>query len=645
MKSRSEIEDLKVSSAFADTHGYRGSAAYIFKEGVQSIFSSLGALRGTLFIYDESWERLEPALWVGVDSNEIFRLQHRDDYSSLLSFLRQVEDIELIEQPSFDGRLQPLSSLWKGLPYGAIVPARAFGISYGVALLGFGELNGTVELRSMLSSSAMQMGLMIENFRLREAVQKAETRYHELFNLTTEFCFILKLDGMILDSNRCVSSTFEISSEESFGKTIYDFLSEHSHEAFRQALRDVAQLKHTGEFEVQFQRKGREPIDAAVHLSEYFDTRFNTRAVYMVGRDITERKKADLQLLRFANAIHFTVNPIEITDVDGRIIYVNPAFERASGYTKDELIGKDPSILNSRKHPREFWQKMWGTILAGKVWTGEVINRRKNGELMYTELLVSPILDASGKVVGFLGSHTDITEKKRLQEQLFRSQKMESIGTLAAGIAHEVGNPLTSISSLVQIVQRTSSDHFVREKLDLVREQINRIAKIIRQLVDFSRPTNYEIKSTDVNALLKEAVNIVRYGKKANHVEFILDLAEDLPLAEVVQDQLIQVFINILINAVDALEGKAGKVRVSTRNLGETIEIAFSDTGRGMPPAVLDKIFEPFFTTKKVGEGTGLGLWVSYGIIQNMHGDISVHSEVGKGSTFTVTIPRHIAEF
>jgi signal transduction histidine kinase len=248
-------------------------------------------------------------------------------------------------------------------------------------------------------------------------------------------------------------------------------------------------------------------------------------------------------------------------------------------------------------------------------------------------------VDGNGHIVGFLGAHRDITEQKILEQQLVRSQKMESIGTLAAGIAHEVGNPLTSISSLVQVIQRTTADEFAKDKLELIKDQINRIARIIRDLVDFSRPSSYVIKPTDVNKVIREALNIVQYGKKVKDIAFTLELADDLQSLPVVPDQLAQVFINILMNAVDSLDGKPGSIWIQSRVDGEMVEVLVKDTGKGIAPDDREKIFEPFFTTKAVGKGTGLGLWVSYGIVQSFGGDIEVDSDLGRGSTFTIQLP------
>jgi len=321
------------------------------------------------------------------------------------------------------------------------------------------------------------------------------------------------------------------------------------------------------------------------------------------------------------------------------MVYVNPAFERTSGYDRSELIGRNPNILNSGRHSKEFWGQVWNEIMTGKMWVGEVQNKRKDGSEFHTELVISPIVDAKGKVVGFLGAHRDITEQKALEQQLVRSQKMESIGTLAAGIAHEVGNPLTSISSLVQVILRTTQDEFAKEKLELIKNQINRITRIIRDLVDFSRPSNYVVKATDINEVLRDALNIVQYGKKVKHTTFDVQLMAGMPKLLVVPDQLVQVFINILMNAVDALDNIPGTITIQTLHTLRDVVITIRDTGKGIDPADKEKIFEPFFSTKEVGKGTGLGLWVSYGIVKNFGGDVVVYSEPGEGSTFTITLP------
>jgi PAS domain S-box-containing protein len=460
------------------------------------------------------------------------------------------------------------------------------------------------------------------------------SKYGRVFDLMPEMIFVLDDKNIIIDHNLAAAEATGHEASALDGMNIERLVpAAHLHEF--QSFLNKDGIANT--IETQLLRADGTVMDVSFDL-KLLSSGLGTFRVAIV-RDITEEKKKELDLLRFSNVIEHTINPIQITDANGKMVYVNPAFARTTGYTREELIGKNPNVLSSGKHPKSFWQGVWNQILSGKVWVGEIENRRKDGTPFHTELVISPIVNGEGQVVGFLGAHRDITNQKILEQQLIRSQKMEAIGTLAAGIAHEVGNPLTSISSLVQVIQRTTDDAFAIEKLEMIKNQINRISKIIRDLVDFSRPSAYVMKPTDIHQVLHDALNIVRYGKKVKNIIFDLKLAEDLPLLSLVPDQLVQVFINILMNAVDALEGKPGTISIKTMQKEGFLYVSVSDTGKGIAPEEREKIFEPFYTTKEVGKGTGLGLWVSYGIIKNFGGEIVVESTPGRGSTFTIELP------
>jgi len=447
-------------------------------------------------------------------------------------------------------------------------------------------------------------------------------------------CFVLRSDLTIVDCNRRARAVTGLSLTLHGTVTFPSLLTSDSPRPPFDSLDGVNAFSET---EVRFRQTARRAMDALVSVRCIEED--GDRLFFVFGRDISESKQRELDLLRFSNVVHFTVNPIQITDAQGRMIYVNPAFERATGYSKEELIGRNPSVISSKKYTKEFWARVWDTISSGRVWTAEVENRHKDGSPIFAQLLISPIMDMEGRVVGYLGSHRDITEQKALEQQLMHSQKMESIGTLAAGIAHEVGNPLTSISSIVQVLQRTIDDAFARDKLNLVQSQVHRITKIIRDLVDFSRPSNYQVQPTNVVKVMADAVEIVKMGKKARQVTFTTDVRHQIPLLPLVPDQMAQVFINVLLNAVDALHGRKGTITVAFERDDESVKVTITDDGEGIPPENLSKVFEPFFTTKRAGEGTGLGLWVSYGIIRSFRGDIAVTSERGKGTSFCIQVP------
>ncbi len=230
-------------------------------------------------------------------------------------------------------------------------------------------------------------------------------------------------------------------------------------------------------------------------------------------------------------------------------------------------------------------------------------------------------------------------ELQEAQAQIIHQEKMASMGLMAAGIAHEIGNPLTSISSMAQVIKRKNSDEKINEYLTNILKSIDRISRIVRELVDFSRPSTYTEALVNLNDIINSAVGIVRYDRRSKHITFVLNQDPDLPKTVAVGDNLLQVILNILINAVDASDGYGNSIEVISKHTDDTIRIIIKDEGCGIPAEKLNQIFEPFFTTKEVGKGTGLGLTVSYGIIKEFGGEIKVDSEINQGSTFTIILP------
>jgi len=458
--------------------------------------------------------------------------------------------------------------------------------------------------------------------------------YRVIFDLMNELIFILDEDLNIKENNKASSDKFNIGSESIKLKNIKNLLKGDFWKSFKENLDSKGEIEIS---DVSFTLPGGEQIDTDLHAVKI--TSGESCWTILVLKDITEEKKKKLELLRFSKAIHFAANPIQITDVEGKMVYVNPAFEKSSGYTKEELLGKNPKILSSNQMPKEYWEKVWNKILSGKVWSGQIENKRKNGTPIYSSSIISPILDSDGVTEGFLSVHNDISDNKLLEHDLACFQRLGSIGTLAAGIAHEIGNPLTSISSIAQLLQKTTNDENLIEKLNLIRNQINRISNIIRQLVDFSRPTVKKNHNIEINYILKSAVNIVRMGKEEGSIEYLMDLNPDIPKLTLAPDQLMLVFLNLLQNAADALKDKSGQVIIKTQKINEHLEIIIKDSGVGIPQENFNKIFEPFFSTRQMSKRIGLGLWVSYGIIRNLGGDIIVESENGKGSTFNILLP------
>jgi two-component system cell cycle sensor histidine kinase/response regulator CckA len=367
--------------------------------------------------------------------------------------------------------------------------------------------------------------------------------------------------------------------------------------------------------------------------------------------DITERKRAEESLRLQSAALNAAADAIIITDRAGGVEWFNPAFTQLTGYTAEEAIGKNlRDLVKSGKHGQAFYKDLWDTILAGRPWHGEIINRRKDGSLYTEEQVVTPIPDASGAITHFIAIKEDITERLQLEAQYRQSQKMEAIGQLAGGVAHDFNNLLTVIMGNTDLLlSDTSANDPKRGPLTDVRTAAERAADLTRQLLAFSRKQILEPKLVDVHEVVSGIEKMLR-RLIGEDVELATDLAADPSWVKVDPSQLEQVVMNLAMNARDAMP-RGGRLTIRTRTLdpGEPVDleetaspkvaISISDTGTGIPLEVKTHLFEPFFTTKGIGKGTGLGLATVFGIVKQSGGDITVESEPGEGATFTVILP------
>ncbi len=287
---------------------------------------------------------------------------------------------------------------------------------------------------------------------------------------------------------------------------------------------------------------------------------------------------------------------------------------------------------------------------------------------LYLDMIVSPLLIA-GKVSGIVITSTNVTKRvlleealkkytveledkvdretataRKLEQQVLHSEKLAALGRLAAGVAHEIGNPLTSISTFAQLLREMATDEFSQSSLDTINKHIQRINDIVRQMSTFARPGAQAVKLHQVNAILSSSLDLMRLDKRMkSNITITQHFDPDLPQTFIDEGQIAQVFINIILNALDAMP-EGGTLTVSSRKTlddhgRDAVAFSFSDTGTGIQPRDLEKIFDPFYTTKEAGKGTGLGLSVSYNIVKRFRGDIKVESAVGKGTTFTVILP------
>ena len=372
---------------------------------------------------------------------------------------------------------------------------------------------------------------------------------------------------------------------------------------------------------------------------------------FEIAINISNRKQAEVERERLLFAIEQAGEMIVITDPEGIIQYVNPAFEQITGYDREEAIGQTPRILKSGKHDEAFYRNLWETISSRNTWHGRIINKRKDGAFYTEDATISPVCDGSGRVSNFVAVKRDITKHIKLETQLQQAGKMEAMGTLAGGIAHDFNNLLMAIQGRTSIVMMgKDSSHADFEHLRGIEGHIERAADLTKQLLGFARGGKYEVRPTDLNELIKKETRM--FGRTKKEVTIHEKCEENLWAADVDQGQIEQVLLNLYVNAGQAMPG-GGDLYLETENVtldetdvkpfslepGRYVKISVTDTGVGMDKATRERIFDPFFTTKEMGRGTGLGLASVYGIIKNHGGFISVYSEKGHGATFNIYFP------
>ncbi len=371
--------------------------------------------------------------------------------------------------------------------------------------------------------------------------------------------------------------------------------------------------------------------------------------------EIIRRREAEVATRRLVTAIEQAGEAVVVTDKDGTIQFVNPAYSRNTGFSKEEAIGSSPKIVKSGEHNGAFYQELWETILSGKEWSGRFLNRRKDGVTYHEVCVISPITDEFGEIINFVAVSRDITNEVALEEQLRQAQKMEAMGVLAASVAHDFNNLLSVIIMRVELIAR---DIGKSSELNFSISDINAAAErgksLINQLMMFSRRQEVKLQEIDINEVITDTLKLLNRLLGAD-ITVKSSLEDKLYFIYADQHQLEQVFVNLAVNARDAMP-EGGSLQIQTKNVtitqktalksttlppGDFVLTTVADTGVGMSSDIVDRIFEPFFTTKEVGKGTGLGLATVYGVAQKFGGYIDVESGIGKGTTFSIYLPKH----
>jgi PAS domain S-box-containing protein len=347
----------------------------------------------------------------------------------------------------------------------------------------------------------------------------------------------------------------------------------------------------------------------------------------------------------FLRCVEDCFEPIMLTDRSGKLTYVNPAWILTYGYQKDEALGKTPRLLRSAHQDDTFYRSMWQTILDPKIgfWRGEVVNQAKDGHLVPVLLTITPHRSASGSINGYMGIAVDLSDQKRMEEQILRQDRLASIGLLAGGLAHEIGNPLGTIRGRAELVLNQIRGQSIAEKnLEIIISQIDRISGLIQSLLRVSRVPNFlQLREVELQSLMLEVSNLMAESCRTSQIELRQKNLKQFVYAE--PDRMQQLFLNLIINSTHAIQEQQLKfpaqlghfIEVRAEKTASGCLISIEDSGCGIKHENLKKLFQPFYTTKAAGKGTGLGLAIVAKLVEEMQGKISVESPgPGQGTTF-----------
>jgi PAS domain S-box-containing protein len=378
----------------------------------------------------------------------------------------------------------------------------------------------------------------------------------------------------------------------------------------------------------------------------------NARLYNESQQEVRERKQAEQALRESEEKYRGLVTNVKVgvfrstTGPVGRFLEVNPAMEEITGYSREELLRMNVSDLYV--YPEEIEAILAEIASATVKTTRELRLKKKDGTEIVTSDTKVAVRDEAGKIIYFDGIMEDITERKRaeeeekrLQQELYLSRRLASIGELAAGVAHEINNPLTGVIGFSQRLLRKSANEEFRHDLEIIYSEAQRAARVVQNLLTFARRREPKKEYSNIDDILRKALELRAYELKTGNIEIVTDLTPSLP--EIIVDflQIQEVFLNIILNAEQAMTEThgGGKLSIKTRQIKDHIRISFNDDGPGIPPEQLDKVFDPFFTTRAEKGGTGLGLSACHGIVTGHGGRIYTRSKPGKGATFFVELP------
>ncbi|ATX79501.1 PAS domain S-box-containing protein [Mariprofundus aestuarium] len=501
----------------------------------------------------------------------------------------------------------------------------------------------------------LSIGYDVTERKLAEAeLLQSKERFRQVVEQASDGIFMADINGQYVDVNSAGCQMLGFERSEIIGKTIVDLIPpEDVHRLLESKEEMIEGAAHTSEWRLKRKDGTFVPVEVSANILP--DGQWQGFV-----RDIRERKRAEARIRKLSQAVEQSGEAVAITDLEGTIEYINPAFTALTGYSEEEAIGQNHRLLKSGDQHGDAYRKMWEVISTGRVWQGKVINRAKSGDLYPAMLTISPIRGEDDNITNYIGIQQGLKEYEELEEQFHQAQKMEAIGTLVGGIAHDFNNTLAGITGNLYLARRKAAEMpEVIRHIDSVEKLSFSAAATIQKLLAFSRKGIVQMQTLSISSFLKEAVKLLRVSLPEN-IAFKLDVKEVGMLVRGDINQLQQALMNLINNALDAVEAVESPIIEmvlerfhaddSFLQHHKAVEgeyfalIRVRDNGKGISEEHLDHIFEPFFTTKDVDKGTGLGLSMVYGTITSHGGVIDVESEVGSGTELSIYLPLVTAE-
>jgi nitrogen fixation negative regulator NifL len=619
------------------------------------------------------------------------------------------------------------------------------------------------------STLILEMGIDITQRKHAEEELRLLNVYNRsLIEANVDALVTITQDGKIGDVNSVTEAITGYPRDVLIGTDFHGYFTDP-----KKARAGYEQVFETGivrDYELEIQHKDGHTTPVVYNASVYRDESGKVAGVFAAARDITERKQAEKQLILLTTALETAANGIILVNEDGTILWSNPAFSQMTGYLREEIVGKNPRLLKSGKQDQEFYRNLWDTIFTGKVWHGEIINRRKDGSLYHEDQTITPVFDQNGEITnfisirqditehkkaeaalrkseeqyrslviattqivwqtnasgevmedipmwrsytgqsvqdlqgqgwinalhpddrertaeiwaqavatktlydteyrirshtgeygyfavrgvpikdkdgnisGWIGTCTNITEKKNYENQLLQAEKHAVIGRMVGSVTHEINNPLQTIKNCLYLIrQDTGTDSPNNEPLEMALSETQRLSNLVGQLHQLYRPQAVQTMHTqELLDLIEDFRSLIIPHLKNSNVVWQPSTSLQSCMINCVREQVIEVFLNISMNAIEAMQPSGGILSIDMvySEDKEQVGVILRDTGPGIQAEVLPHIFEPFITTK--GYGLGLGLSICYDIIQKHGGKITVDSQPGQGTMFTIWLPIYL---